>query len=233
MNRVDFPVLHDVSFQFGARPILGRITLTLKHGAINCLLGPSGCGKSTLLRVAGGLLRTGRGTVLVDPQDCALVFQDARLLRWLTVAENLALALANHPRRERQERIAAVLALMQLQGIQHHLPSELSGGMAQRVGIARALLRTPRLMLMDEPLASLDAITRSDLQGVLKELLASRQQTCLFVTHDVGEAIRLGERLFVMRDGMIVRQMDRPWESADMRTQILRELESRDIAAPA
>ncbi len=178
-------------------------------------------------------MRTGRGTVLVDPQDCALVFQDARLLRWLTVAENLALALANHPRRERQERIAAVLALMQLQGIQHHLPSELSGGMAQRVGIARALLRTPRLMLMDEPLASLDAITRSDLQGVLKELLASRQQTCLFVTHDVGEAIRLGERLFVMRDGMIVRQMDRPWESTDMRTQILRELESRDIAAPA
>ena len=189
--------------------------------------------RQTLLRVVGGLLRTKRGTVLVDPQDCALVFQDARLLRWLTVAENLALALANHPRRERQEHIAAVLALMQLQGIQRHLPSELSGGMAQRVGIARALLRTPRLMLMDEPLASLDAITRSDLQGVLKELLASRQQTCLFVTHDVGEAIRLGERLFVMRDGMIVRQMDRPWESADMRTQILRELESRDIAAPA
>ena len=117
--------------------IIKGIDLEVNDREVVVFVGPSGCGKSTLLRVVGGLLRTKRGTVLVDPQDCALVFQDARLLRWLTVAENLALALANHPRRERQERIADALALMQLQGIQHHLPSELSGGMAQRVMAGR------------------------------------------------------------------------------------------------
>lgn len=228
MSPTDFPVLNNASFQFGARPILDRITLTLKGGAINCLLGSSGCGKSTLLRVAGGLLPPNSGAVLVNPGDCSLVFQDARLLRWLTVAENLALALADHPRQEKRRRIEEVLELMQLQGTQKHMPAELSGGMAQRIGIARALLRAPRLLLMDEPLASLDAITRTDLQQVLKQLLASRHQTCLFVTHDVGEAISLGERVFVMRDGVIVRQMDTPWQAAEMRAQILHELNGGD-----
>ena len=155
-------VLEGVSLRLGGRPVLRDASLALEAGAINCLLGASGCGKSTLLRVAAGLLPPDAGQVLARPQDCAMVFQAPRLLRWLTVGENLGLALAHRrgmKRAQKAQRIGQALEVVQLAGAQALFPHELSGGMAQRVGIARALLREPRLLLMDEPFAALDAIT--------------------------------------------------------------------------
>lgn len=225
------PVLAEVGHRFDTRPVLEQVTLTLKPG-INCLLGPSGCGKSTLLRVVAGLLKPSTGTVLVDPGLCAMVFQDPRLLRWLSVAENLALAIARQPRHLQTAQIDEALRLVHLHGTQQQLPSELSGGMAQRVGVARALLRKPRLLLMDEPFAALDAITRTDLQRMLRTLIASQNTTCLFVTHDVNEAVALGQRLFVMRQGRVVRQLDTPWDPSKVRNQVLRELGPSSHGSP-
>ncbi len=230
------PVLQDVSFGFGTRQVLRHACLDLRSSSINCLLGASGCGKSTLLRVVAGLLQPRAGHVLVSPAHCAMVFQDARLLRWLTVAENLGLALAEQPRSIRTERIQQALEQVQLAGTQNLLPRELSGGMAQRVGIARALLRKPRLLLMDEPFAALDAITRHELQRVLRELIAVQQTTCLFVTHDVNEALTLGHRLFVMRDGHIFQQWDNapdvPRNEELVKQQILQALHAANPSHP-
>ncbi|MDO4796051.1 MAG: ABC transporter ATP-binding protein [Brachymonas sp.] len=219
------PVLQDASLRFGSRNVLDRITLTLKGGCVNCLLGPSGCGKSTLLRVVAGLLQPDSGQVLVPPTHCATVFQDPRLLPWLSVAENLGLALSGQARPQQAARIRQALAQVQLAGTQDLLPRELSGGMAQRVGIARALLRKPQLLLLDEPFSALDAITRRELQTVLRELMATQQTTCLFVTHDIHEATALGQRLFVMQNGCITQQWDAPWDTPAIRQQIMQALQ--------
>lgn len=228
-----FPVLQEVRFGFGPRPVLNHVTLTLKRGGINCLLGPSGCGKSTLLRVVAGLLQPDSGRVLVSPTHCATVFQDPRLLPWLTVAENLELALAGQARQQRSGRIHQALAQVQLADTHKLLPRELSGGMAQRVGIARALLRAPQLLLMDEPFSALDAITRHELQTVLRELMATQQTTCLFITHDIHEATLLGQRLFVMQNGRITQQWDAPWNAPAIQQQIVQALnQAEQSSAP-
>lgn len=227
-------VLEGVSLRLGGRQVLRDASLALEAGAINCLLGASGCGKSTLLRVAAGLLPPDTGQVLARPQDCAMVFQAPRLLRWLTVGENLGLALAHRrgmKRAQKAQRIGQALEVVQLAGAQALFPHELSGGMAQRVGIARALLREPRLLLMDEPFAALDAITRRSLQAALRQLIATRQTTCLFVTHDVDEALALGRRLFVMQAGRVARQWNAPWRADEARSQIVQALRAADAAS--
>ena len=204
--------LRDVHFAFGERRILTGVSLALTEGGIHCVLGPSGCGKSTLLRLLAGLLAPDAGTVLLRPADCAMVFQDIRLLPWLTVAENLALGLRDGARRERRARVDAALEQVRLTGTQSLLPAQLSGGMAQRVGIARALLRRPRVLLMDEPFGAIDAMTRAELQQELMQLVHDGQTACVFVTHDVDEALRIGQRILVLRDGAWVRDLslDRP-----------------------
>mgnify|MGYP003358013363 CR=1 FL=1 len=226
-----FPILQEVRFGFGTRPVLNHVTLTLKRGSINCLLGPSGCGKSTLLRLAAGLLQPDSGQVLVSPTHCATVFQDPRLLPWLTTAENLALALVGQTHQQQSERIHQALEQVQLADAKNLLPRELSGGMAQRVGIARALLRTPQLLLMDEPFSALDAITRHELQTVLRELMATQQTTCLFITHDIHEATLLGQRLFVMQNGHITQQWDAPWNAPAIQQQIVQALNQAEQAS--
>lgn len=208
---VMIPVLHAVTRRFGAHTVLNKISLSLLQGSITCLLGPSGCGKSTLLRVAASLLPADEGSVLIDPREAAMVFQEPRLLPWLTVAENLALALHGKERgqgdgvsrAEAARRIREALALVELGDISRLLPRELSGGMAQRVGLARSLLRRPRYLLMDEPFAALDAITRGVLQKMLTALIAEQKITCLFVTHDIDEALRIGRHIHVMKNGAI------------------------------
>lgn len=225
--------LDAVSCQLGDVRVLREVTLDLREGETTCLLGPSGCGKSTLLRVAAGLLPASAGTVRIDPADCALVFQNARLLPWLTVAENLGLALHGRPRRLRRQAIADALAQVYLPGTEKLLPSQLSGGMAQRVGIARALLRQPRILLMDEPFAALDAITRAGLQDAVRALIAARGATCLFVTHDVDEAMRMGRRILVMRAGAIACEFDAAASGEpDLKAAILRELDRDAPARP-
>lgn len=227
-------VLENVTAHLGEKQILTNVSLSIQDHAINCLLGPSGCGKSTLLRVAAGLLPVQKGKACLNPSSCAIVFQEPRLLPWLTIAENLSLAIKHQHRKEKNKAITHVLSLMQLHGIEKYMPTELSGGMAQRVGIARAFLRSPEVLLMDEPFAALDAITRSDLQQLLLTLIAEQETTCLFVTHDIHEATVLGEHIFMMHHGSITQEIPcKPFHHAKdksiLQKQILKQLNAKEF----
>lgn len=194
-------LLRGIRKSFGTREVLRGTDMDLAPCGITCLLGASGCGKSTLLRIAAGLESPDSGSVLARPEECAVVFQDPRLLPWLTAGENLRLALPASCN-DARERMIRALAMVELSpDTLSAMPRELSGGMAQRVGVARALLRSPRILLMDEPFASLDAITREKLQDMLKKLMA--RSLCLLVTHDMEEALRVGSRLCVMDRGVV------------------------------
>lgn len=202
----------DVIKSFGDRRVLNGMTLDMAERGITCLLGASGCGKSTALRVAAGLIAPDAGSLHIPAGSCGVVFQDSRLLPWLTTEENLALALPSAQRgAEAALRVAQVLREVALDPRETGklFPRELSGGMAQRAGIARAMLRNPRILMMDEPFASLDAMTRNDLQLMLKTLVEEQDMACLFVTHDMEEAFSLARRIVIMRDGRTAAMFER------------------------
>jgi sulfonate transport system ATP-binding protein len=189
----------------GVRAVDG-VTLTVAPGEILGVVGGSGCGKSTLLRVVSGLDRPTHGSVTLDGDKIAaphekigIVFQEPRLLPWLTVAENVGFGLEHRPRQERRSRVAAQLERVGLTEKAGGWPRELSGGQAQRVSIARALVTRPEVLLLDEPFSALDAFTRVDLQDHLLDLWADLKPTLVVVTHDVEEAIVLADRVVVMR----------------------------------
>ncbi len=192
--------------------------LVCPPGALTCVVGPSGCGKTTLLRLAAGLDTPTSGRVLVDgrtvdgpPKDMGLVSQEGGLLPWRRVFGNAALGLeiAGTPRAERRNRARAVLQRVGLPPeIERSLPHELSGGMRQRVALARALATSPRVLLMDEPFASVDEPTRHRLQNDLLALWAADRQTILFVTHSIEEAVYLADRVVVMTFGRTVAEME-------------------------
>jgi ABC-type nitrate/sulfonate/bicarbonate transport system ATPase subunit len=211
---------------FAGRPVLDGVSLDLAEGKIVCLLGPSGVGKSTVLRIAAGLIAPDAGEVNMPPGACAMVFQEPRLLPWLTVAGNLALALPFWSRK--REAIDAALARVRMPGARALMPSALSGGMAQRVGIARALLREPRALLMDEPFAALDAITRAGHQRMLKRLIEGGRTCCLFVTHDIHEAMTIGDRILVMNAGRIAAEFDPAENRAGLEQRILDHLQTTE-----
>jgi NitT/TauT family transport system ATP-binding protein len=186
---------------------LDDITLSIATNDFVCLLGPSGCGKSTLLNIIAGFEKPTRGRVSVDSEavtapgaDRGVVFQQPTLMPWLTVTENIAfhLKLKGVAKAERSERAQAFIDLVGLKGFEKHYPSELSGGMSQRVGIARALIMNPRVILMDEPFAALDAQTRQEMQEELVAIWQRQHGTIVFVTHSVDEALVLGNRIVVM-----------------------------------
>lgn len=198
-----------VALSFAGKSILQDISLDLQAGEFTCLIGPSGCGKTTLLRMVAGLLTPTQGSVryadhpLAGPnREIAVVFQDygRALLPWRTAAGNIELALEAHavPRRLRGERIEALLRRVGLAGQGHKFPSELSGGMQQRIQIARCLAQEPRVLLMDEPFGALDAMTRQSLQDEVASLARDSGVTVLFVTHDLEEAIYLGDRVIAL-----------------------------------
>ena len=217
-------ILSDIEKSFGGQRVLRGVSLELAPSGITCLLGASGCGKSTLLRIAAGLEHADSGTVHASPEDCAMVFQDPRLLPWLTVGENLRLALPGMtPRRDAASAVECALAMAELPAeAARSMPRELSGGMAQRVGVARALLRKPRIMLMDEPFAALDAITRGKLQEMIRSLMTG--SLCLFVTHDITEAFRVAKRICVMHEGRIARTFDAEDFASNEQRRTLRRL---------
>jgi NitT/TauT family transport system ATP-binding protein len=185
------------------------VTLTAHPGEMLCIVGPSGCGKTTLLRCVSGLISPTSGTVTVDgevvtapPRSMALVFQDysRSLLPWMTVHANVVLPLKARrmPRAERDQLAAGALAAVGLEGHGHRHPWQLSAGMQQRVAIARALAYEPRILLLDEPFASVDAQTRADLQDLLLDVWHRTNLTVLLVTHDVDEAAYLADRIVVL-----------------------------------
>ncbi|HLG82966.1 MAG TPA: ABC transporter ATP-binding protein [Bradyrhizobium sp.] len=186
---------------------LDDINLAIASNDFVCLLGPSGCGKSTLLNIIAGFEKPSRGRVVVDGKaveapgaDRGVVFQQPTLMPWLSVWENIAfhLKLQGVGKTARRERAQEFIDLVGLKGFETHYPSELSGGMNQRVGIARALIMNPRVILMDEPFAALDAQTKSEMQEELVGIWQRHRGTIVFVTHSVDEALVLGNKIVVM-----------------------------------
>ncbi|WP_430911281.1 ABC transporter ATP-binding protein [Methylobacterium sp. sgz302541] len=185
---------------------LSDIRLAVPAGEIVALIGGSGCGKTTLLRLVAGLDRASAGAIRLDGETISaphpfvgLVFQEPRLLPWLDVAGNVGFGLSDVPRAEREARVAHALERVGLSEHARRWPRELSGGQQQRVSIARAFVANPRVLLLDEPFSALDAFTRRDLHGHLLALWAETRPTVLIVTHDVGEAVALADRVVVMR----------------------------------
>ena len=199
-----------VSKQFkGGTTALQEIDLDIHPGEFVSLIGPSGCGKSTLLRVIGDLISPSDGKVVVNgksahqarlDRDYGIVFQDAVLYDWRTIAKNIALPLelGGWDKRRRRERVDEMLQLVELEGFSDHYPWQLSGGMQQRVSIARALSFSPALLLMDEPFGALDEMTRERLNAELLRIWADTKSTIVFVTHSIAEAVFLSTRVVVM-----------------------------------
>ncbi|OAH12819.1 ABC transporter ATP-binding protein [Streptomyces jeddahensis] len=196
--------------RFGDALVLDRIDLDVAEGEFVCLLGASGCGKSTLLNLAAGLDRPTAGTVTAGAARPALMFQEHALFPWLTAGGNveLALELGGLDRKERRAEAERLLALVRLSGAHGKRIHEMSGGMRQRVALARALAQGSQLLLMDEPFAALDAITRDVLHEVLTDVWEKRRLSVIFVTHNVREAVRLGQRVVLLssRPGRIARE---------------------------
>ncbi|WP_027232250.1 ABC transporter ATP-binding protein [Phyllobacterium sp. UNC302MFCol5.2] len=203
--------ISNVSRQFrvngGELTALDRVSLDVKAGEFVTIVGASGCGKSTLLRLGAGLdtghdgLVEHAGKPVTGPSlDRGIVFQEPRLFPWLTVERNVALGLENaaFSKAEKQDLVAKQIALVGLTGFEKAYPHQLSGGMAQRAGIARGLVNRPDVLFLDEPFGALDAITKAHLQGELQDIWAREQITMVLVTHDVDEAVYLGDRVVVM-----------------------------------
>jgi NitT/TauT family transport system ATP-binding protein len=205
--------LRRVDFAFGSsgKPVIENLTFEIKRGEFFVLLGPSGCGKSTVLNLVAGFERPNSGEVLAGGRlvessgsDRMVIFQDSdSLYGWLSIVDNVAfpLRVAGVSRNDRHKRAIAALKLVGLRGHEAKYPSELSGGMKQRTQLARALVLDSPILLMDEPFAALDAQTRSILQDELVQLTSQMRRTVLFITHDIGEAILLGDRVGVMCAG--------------------------------
>jgi NitT/TauT family transport system ATP-binding protein len=224
-------IVENVSHHY--RPAVGRevlalenVSLTVREREFLALLGPSGCGKSTLLYLIGGFLPIESGKILVDGKpvtgpgpDRGIVFQNFALFPWKTVRKNVLYGLERQalPRAEREARAQAFIDLVGLTGFEESYPSHLSGGMKQRVAIARTLAFDPRMLLMDEPFGALDAQTRSLMQGELLTIWEKTRKTVIFVTHDVHEAVYLAGRVAVMtaRPGRIKTIVETNFDKAD------------------
>ncbi|HEY0464023.1 MAG TPA: ABC transporter ATP-binding protein [Polyangiaceae bacterium] len=204
--------IRDVSKQYTVKnevlPVLERLSLTINPGEFLSIVGASGCGKSTLLRLLVGLDRDYQGEIQVGGRqltgtslDRGIVFQEHRLFPWLTIEQNVGLGLENSPWNpdKKKQAIKEHIELVGLTGFETAYPHQLSGGMAQRAAIARGLVNQPSILLLDEPFGALDALTRSRLQGELQTIWQREKITMILVTHDVDEAVYLGDRVVVMQ----------------------------------
>jgi nitrate/nitrite transport system ATP-binding protein len=196
----------------GTTTVFENLWLSIRRGEFACVIGHSGCGKTTVLNVLAGLDQPSEGAVIVDGQaidatslDRAVIFQSHALLPWRTVLGNVAFAVTSKWRTWNSAKVRAhaqaFIDLVGLAGSEHKRPAELSGGMKQRVGIARALSISPKIMLMDEPFSALDALTRGTLQDEVRRICLTTGQTAFMITHDVDEAIYLADRIFLMTNG--------------------------------
>lgn len=210
-NRQPVIVIEELSAVFhngnGGLQALDRISFEIYPQEFVCVLGPSGSGKSTLLRILAGLLPPSQGRVIVEGslltgprRDMGIVFQKSNLMPWRSVLENLVLPLELQvaPRQQALERAADMVELVGLQGFEQSLPRDLSGGMAQRVAIGRALIHDPNVLLLDEPFGALDALTRERMAGELLRIWQARRKTVVMVTHSISEALFLADRVLVL-----------------------------------
>jgi NitT/TauT family transport system ATP-binding protein len=208
--------ISDVSKVFGrgdtTLQALDEVSLSVAPGEFVCLIGASGCGKSTLLNLIAGLDSPTSGEISTGGRRVSLMFQESALFPWLTAARNVEMPLraAGVPRAQRRERVAELLDLVQLSAFADKRPHELSGGMRQRVALARALAQDADVLLMDEPFGALDAMTRDLLHEVLEGIWRRRNLSIVFVTHEVREAVRLGDRVVLLssRPGQVIGEFD-------------------------
>ena len=210
-GRADYIRIEGLSKHFGDGGegvlALKDIDCSIEQGSFVTIVGPSGCGKSTLLRILAGLLDYGMGRVVLDGQpirgtrrDVGVVFQSSILLPWRTILENVMLPaeVLGIPAKQARERAMQLLHMVRLEGFEHKLPRQLSGGMQQRASIARALLHDPKILLMDEPFGALDALTRERMNLELQRIWMESGKTVVLITHSIPEAVFLGDRVFVM-----------------------------------
>jgi len=251
MSHNGFLTLHGVNKRFplkdGELSVLEGISLDIRQGEFISIVGGSGCGKSTLLRLLVGLEEASGGSLLLDgapirgtDPERGIVFQDHRLYPWLNVEDNVLLALANSSL-SKAERLETVHRHLELVGLKHFArawPAQLSGGMSQRVAIARGLVNRPKILLLDEPFGALDALTRAQLQEELARIWLAEGITTVLVTHDVDEAVFLGDRVVVMepRPGRIRRIVEvglaHPRQRDDYRLSELRNDILKDFSQP-
>ena len=200
----------------GWPPVVSDVDWDIAEGEFHCLVGRSGCGKTTLLKLAAGLLRPDTGTIMLQGRELlapgpqlGFVFQSPTLLEWHRVIDNVLLpvSLQHAPTAAEIDKAQQLLALLGLSTHARHYPRQLSGGQQSRVALARALILEPSLLLLDEPFAALDAITRGELQDDLLHMCSMRRTTVMFVTHDIAEAVYLGDRVAVMDSGRIVQDI--------------------------
>jgi sulfonate transport system ATP-binding protein len=234
--------IQHLSKRFGAFEALGPLSFTINAERIVSVIGPSGCGKSTLLRLLAGLEAPTHGRALLDGEvitaphrRISVAFQEPRLMPWLTVADNVALAVWDLPTAAREQAVAAALAKVSLSSFAKALPKHLSGGMAQRVGLARALVGQPRLLLLDEPFSALDPLTRVRMQEHLLDIVGQDGPNVLLITHDIDEAIVLSDRILVL-DGPparvrrdLVVDLPKPRERASSTFQDIKALLLADL----
>src|ERR1700736_1087215 len=218
----------------GMTTVFDDLWLSMSHGEFTCIIGHSGCGKTTVLNLLAGLDEPSAGTIIVDNQsiegpslDRAVIFQSHALLPWLSVKGNVAYAVSSKWRRWRRTQIdrhaQKFIDLVGLTGAERKRPAELSGGMKQRVGIARALSIEPKIMLMDEPFSALDALTRGTLQDEVRRICQETGQTVFMITHDVDEAIYLADRVVLMTNGpgaVLAEVVENPLPKARVRTEV-------------
>jgi NitT/TauT family transport system ATP-binding protein len=208
----DAPLLvaRQLAFSYGSNPVFNQVDLYIERREIVCLIGASGCGKSTLLRLLAGLSEADAGEVLLNGEvradraaRASVVFQSPALLPWLSVADNVGFGLdfscrSKQTRAALQAQVQGILEQVGLTDHAHKKPLALSGGMAQRVALARALAREPEIIYLDEPFSALDAITRESMQDLLIALAHQHQSAALLVTHDIDEALRIGDRVLLL-----------------------------------
>ncbi|HEX7155554.1 MAG TPA: ABC transporter ATP-binding protein [Thermoanaerobaculia bacterium] len=226
----------NINMEFGGKKVLDDINLDVREGEFICLLGPSGCGKSTLLNIVGGFIKQTSGTVAIDGEPVTqpdprriFVFQERGVFPWLTVEENIGFGLFRLTREERNARISHYIQMVGLLGFEKAYPRELSGGMKQRLEVARALAVNPDVLYLDEPFGALDSITRLQMRRELLRIWQAEKKTILFVTHDIEESVQLADRVVVLsaRPGRVRRVVDidipHPRDLSDPRYIALRD----------
>jgi NitT/TauT family transport system ATP-binding protein len=225
-----------ITMRFGTTEVLDDISLSVKEGEFVCILGPSGCGKSTLLNIVGGFITPNAGRVTIDEEPVTgpdprriFVFQERGVFPWLTVEENIGFGLFRLSDSDKRARIAHYVQLVGLVGFEKSYPRELSGGMKQRLEVARALAVNPDVLYLDEPFGALDSITRLQMRRELLRIWEAEKKTILFVTHDIEESVQLADRVVVLsaRPGRVQRivpiDIPHPRDLSDPRYIALRD----------